>query len=346
MSDHQADYPIATMCRLLGVSSSGYHAWVKRRPSRRSQTDAALITEIRAAHAASRGTYGAPRIDAELTAKGTRIGRKRVARLMSQAGLAGVSRRRFVTTTVKGNSRQAPDLVERNFTTEAPDLLWVADITYIPTWAGFLYLAVVLDAYSRRIIGWSMATTLATQLVFDALNMALATRRPNGVIHHSDQGSQTPRSSSATVVVTQACVPQWVRSETPMTTPCARASSPRSNANCLRGAGSRRRPRRAVRSSRSSKAFTIHAAATPRSNTSRRSTTSTGIRQRQAIPTHASLRPCSRPSRTSPLGGRDERPSLTAAAPDRCTTVRAGTEEWLRRGPNQRMLRTWRTTCR
>src|SRR6202051_244251 len=109
---------------------------------------------------------------------------------MTQAGLAGVSRRRFVTTTVKGNNRQAPDLVERNFTAETPDLLWVADITYIPTWAGFLYLAVVLDAYSRRIVGWSMATTLATQLVLDALNMALVTRRPRGVIHHSDQGSQ------------------------------------------------------------------------------------------------------------------------------------------------------------
>jgi hypothetical protein len=107
-----------------------------------------------------------------------------------QVGLAGVSRRKFVVTTVKGDSRQAPDLVERNFAAEAPDRLWVADITYIPTWAGFLYLAVVLDAYSRRIVGWSMATTLATQLVLDALNMALLTRRPTGVIHHSDQGSQ------------------------------------------------------------------------------------------------------------------------------------------------------------
>ena len=142
------------------------------------------------AHAASRGTYGAPRIQAELAAKGTYIGRKRVARLMTQAGLAGVSRRRFVTTTVKDGGRQAPDLVERNFAAKAPDRLWVADITYIPTWAGFLYLAVVLDAYSRRIVGWSMATTLAKQLVLDALNMALAARRPRGVIHHSDQGSQ------------------------------------------------------------------------------------------------------------------------------------------------------------
>jgi putative transposase len=125
-----------------------------------------------------------------LPAKGIRVGCKRVARLMTQAGLAGVCRRRFVTTTVKDGDRQAPDLVERNFTAEAPDRLWVADITYVPTWAGFLYLAVVLDAFSRRIVGWSMATTLAKQLVFDALNMALATRRRRDVIHHSDQGSQ------------------------------------------------------------------------------------------------------------------------------------------------------------
>jgi putative transposase len=152
--------------------------------------DAALTDDIRVAHAASRGTYGAPRIHAELAAGGVRVGRKRIARLMRQAGVAGVSRRKFTTTTVRGDRRQAPDLVERNFTADAPDRLWVADITYIPTWSGFLYLAVVLDAYSRRIVGWSMATTLATQLVLDALNMAVTTRRPRDVIHHSDQGSQ------------------------------------------------------------------------------------------------------------------------------------------------------------
>ena len=190
MSENQAAYPIATMCRLLGVSPSGYYAWVKRRPSRRARADADLTEQIRVAHAGSRGTYGAPRVQAELAAKGIRAGRKRIARLMAQSGLAGVSRRKFVTTTVNDGGRQAPDLVERNFVAERPDLLWVADITYIPTWAGFLYLAVVLDAFSRRIVGWSMGTTLATQLVLDALNMALATRRPNGVIHHSDQGSQ------------------------------------------------------------------------------------------------------------------------------------------------------------
>jgi len=190
VSDHQASYPIATMCKLLGVSSSGYYAWVQRRPSRRAETDATLIAEIRAAHGASRGVYGAPRVHAELTAKGIQVGRKRIARLMSRAGLAGVCRRKFVVTTVKGDNCQAPDLVQRNFAAAAPDLLWVADITYIPTWAGFLYLAVVLDACSRRIVGWSMGTTLAKQLVLDALNMALTTRRPTGVIHHSDQGSQ------------------------------------------------------------------------------------------------------------------------------------------------------------
>ena len=121
MSDHQAFYPIATMCRLLGVSSSGYYAWAKRQPSLRAQSDAALRAQIDAAHAASRGTYGAPRGHAELAAKGIRVGRKRVARLMSEAGLAGVSRRKLVTTTVRGDGRQAPDLVDRYFTVDAPD---------------------------------------------------------------------------------------------------------------------------------------------------------------------------------------------------------------------------------
>jgi putative transposase len=154
VSDHQASYPIATMCVLLGVSSSGYYAWAKRSPSRRAQTDSALIGEISTAHAASGGTYGAPRVHAELVAKGIHVGRKRVARLMRQAGVAGVSRRRFVVTTVKDGSRQAPDLVDRNFTAEAPDRLWVADITYVPTWAGFLYLAVVLDAVASSAGRW------------------------------------------------------------------------------------------------------------------------------------------------------------------------------------------------
>ena len=140
--------------------------------------DTALVAEICASHGASHGTYGAPRIHADLAAKGIRVGRKRVARLMSVAGLAGVSRRKFAHTTVQGSGRQAPDLVDRNFTADRPNLLWVADITYIPTWAGFLYLAVVLDAFSRRIVGWSMATTLATALVLDALGGPMIHSRP------------------------------------------------------------------------------------------------------------------------------------------------------------------------
>jgi putative transposase len=178
------------MCRVLGVSSSGYYAWAKRARSARAIGDAALIERIGAIHAASHGTYGSPRIHAELTGCGQGVSRKRVARLMRTAGLAGVCRRRFVTTTVRDGGRQAPDLVERAFKAEAPNMLWVADITYIPTWSGFLYLAIVLDAFSRRIVGWSMSLTLRTDIVLAALNMALVVRKPKGVIHHSDQGSQ------------------------------------------------------------------------------------------------------------------------------------------------------------
>jgi len=143
------------MCRLLGVSASGYYAWAKRPLSRRAQTDALLMDDIGTAHAASHGTYGAPRIHAELADAGIRVGRKRVARLMRTAGLVGVSRRRGVVTTVRDEGRQAPDLVDRKFRADKPNQLWVADITYVPTWSGFLYLAVVLDAFSRRIVGWS-----------------------------------------------------------------------------------------------------------------------------------------------------------------------------------------------
>jgi putative transposase len=188
---NQASYPVATMCRVLGVSTSGYYAWREREPSRRVLEDAWLTERIETIHERSRGTYGAPRIHAELRTQGIRVGRKRVARLMRQAGLEGVSRRRKVRTTRRsGAGRPAPDLVERDFAVTGPDRLWVADITYVPTWAGFLYLAVVLDAWSRRVVGWSMATHLRTELVLEALNMALSQRRPEGVIHHSDQGSQ------------------------------------------------------------------------------------------------------------------------------------------------------------
>ncbi len=179
------------MCEALGVSESGYHAWRTRPPSKRAVEDAELTTRIRGAHAASNGIYGAPMIHRELRDQGIRIGKKRVARLMRSAGLVGVTRRRFCVTTQRDeNARRAPDLVDRDFAADAPNKLWVADITYIPTWSGFLFLAVVLDAWSRRVVGWSMATHLRTELVLDALNMAITQRRPRGVIHHSDQGCQ------------------------------------------------------------------------------------------------------------------------------------------------------------
>ena len=179
------------MCRVLGVSPSGYYAWRGRGRSRHARRDEELRGEVREIHGRSRGTYGVPRVHADLAARGHAVGRKRVARLMREEGLAGVSRRRATRTTrPEPGRRAAADLVERHFHAEVPDRLWVADITYVPTWAGFVFLAVVLDVYSRRIVGWAMADHLRTELVLEALNMAVSQRRPEGVIHHSDQGSQ------------------------------------------------------------------------------------------------------------------------------------------------------------
>jgi putative transposase len=179
------------MCRVLDVSESGYYAWRVRPPSARARRDGELLERILAIHGQSRGTYGAPRVQVELRAQGIRVSRKRVARLMRQAGLRGVSRRRFVVTTVRDKrAAPAPDLIQRDFTAAGPNQLWVADITYIPTWAGFLYLAVVLDAWSRRVVGWAMETHLRTELVLESLEMAVRHRQPHGVIHHSDQGCQ------------------------------------------------------------------------------------------------------------------------------------------------------------
>jgi putative transposase len=189
----KAGHAVVRLCRLLGVSPSGYYAWRKRPASARAHADAALTTTIRAIHTGSRGTYGAPRVHAELAdAHGVHCGRKRVARLMRADGLAGVCRRRSARTTRRDEAATASDdLVKRAFTATAPDRLWLADITYLPTWQGFLYLAVVLDACTRRVVGWSMADHLRAELVVDALDMALWNRRPAaGLIHHSDHGSQ------------------------------------------------------------------------------------------------------------------------------------------------------------
>ena len=183
---------MATLCRLLGVSRSGYYAWRRRPPSARARADRGLSQRIREIHEQSRGTYGTPRIRAELRDAGVACSRKRVARLLRLAGLQGCHRRKGPPSPRRTpGASPAPDLVRRDFAAPAPDRLWVADITYVPTWAGVLYLAVVLDAHSRRIVGWAMADHLRSELVIEALDMAVWRRRPTqSVVHHSDQGSQ------------------------------------------------------------------------------------------------------------------------------------------------------------
>lgn len=179
------------MCRVMNVSTSGFYAWRNRKPSKRDREDQELTEQIKEIHSWSRGTYGAPRIYDELRDRGVRIGRGRIARLMRAAGLRGVSRRKGPRTTVSDRRAHGiPDLVERDFAASRPDELWVADITYVPVRGTFLYLSVVLDVFSRRIVGWAMASNLETKLVLSALDMAVDQRRPDDVIHHSDQGSQ------------------------------------------------------------------------------------------------------------------------------------------------------------
>ncbi len=191
----KANHGVNAMCKALKVSKSGFYDWRDRAPSARDQADALLSEKIARIHRDSRETYGAPRIHFELRTLGVRCSRKRVSRLMRKSGLFGCGgRRRKVRTTLRSQLERtppAPDLVKRNFTPEAPDRLWVADITYVRTWEGWLYLSFVLDTYSRRVVGWSMTNHLKTELVVDAVNMAIYNRRPApGLIHHSDRGSQ------------------------------------------------------------------------------------------------------------------------------------------------------------
>jgi putative transposase len=189
----RAEHSVKTMCRVLGVSRSGFHAWAKREPSARALEDERLTERIAAIHRLNRKVYGSPRIHAELAlGDGIRVGRKRVERLMRQAGISGLVRRRRGRTTISvPGVRVCEDLVERRFLASGPDRLWVADITYLRTWEGWLYLVAVQDVYSRRIVGWAIDSHMRTELVTDALAMALARRRPApGLIWHSDQGSQ------------------------------------------------------------------------------------------------------------------------------------------------------------
>jgi putative transposase len=190
----KANHTIAQMCRLLGVSRSGYHAWATRPPSVRAVCDAQIGEAIAAIWERSRRTYGAPRVHIELRLDhDIRCGRKRVARLMRQAGLEGAHRRRRRRGLTRRNLAALPsaDLVKREFRPDGPDRLWVADITQQWTDEGWLYLATVIDAFSRRVVGWSMASHLRTELVLDAFNMGVWNRRPDeGLVHHSDHGCQ------------------------------------------------------------------------------------------------------------------------------------------------------------
>jgi putative transposase len=190
--EEKAAYPVVLLCRVLGVARSAYYAWARRGVSARARADEELAAQIASAHERSRRTYGAPRIHATLRAQGVRCARKRVARLMRAAGLAGCQRRRRVRTTVADPAHApAPNLVARDFAAPALDRLWLGDITYVATREGWLYLAVLLDAHSRRVVGWAMADHLRAELALDALAMATHARRPPpGLVHHTDRGSQ------------------------------------------------------------------------------------------------------------------------------------------------------------
>lgn len=194
VDQERAHYPVSLMCRLLKVSRSGYYAWRSRPASQRQIDDEVLLEQIRIFHERSRRTYGAPRIHTDLAEAGVHVGRKRVARLMRQEGLYGVSRRGFRVGTTRRDpdARPAPDRLDRDFTAHGPDRKWVADVTYVPTVQGWLYLAIVLDVFSRRVIGWSMDSHRKTSLVVDALRMAVFNRdgQVAGTIHHSDQGGE------------------------------------------------------------------------------------------------------------------------------------------------------------
>jgi putative transposase len=180
------------MCNTLNVSKSGYYDWIDRTPSKRHVANSKLLDQIKAAHTMSDETYGMPRIRAELADTGVVASRKRIAALMRANSITGVSRRRSycVTTMRNPKDRPAPDLVKRQFVAADINQLWVADMTYVPTWQGFLYLAVITDVFSRKVVGWAFGAQMTADLVLAALNMALFTRKPQSVIHHSDQGSQ------------------------------------------------------------------------------------------------------------------------------------------------------------
>lgn len=184
-------FPVVLMCRLLGVSRSGFYAWKERPASTHSSDDARLSVDVAAVYKRSCGRYGSPRVHAELRAQGVRVGRKRVERLMREQGLSARPRRRFRTTTDSKHAHPiAPNILGRNFEVSAPNQAWVTDVTYVSTHEGWLYLAVIIDLYARRVVGWAASETNDTTLALAALSMATAHRKPpHGLVHHSDRGS-------------------------------------------------------------------------------------------------------------------------------------------------------------
>jgi len=201
-------FPVAAMCRVLGVSPAGFYAWRRRPPSPRATENAALVEEIREVHVESRRTYGSPRIRAALLARGRKAGRHRVARLMRHAGISARRRRRFRATTDSRHAMPvAPNVLARTFKAPAPNVAWVTDITYVWTREGWLYLAVILDLFSRRVVGWAMRESLSRELALDALDMALRSRRPSsGLLHHSDRGSQYASADYQTALAERGIV--------------------------------------------------------------------------------------------------------------------------------------------
>jgi putative transposase len=191
IEDHRQEFRVTLMCRVLDVSSSGYYAWRKRPSSVREMANNALLKEIKAAHQASNGVYGSPRIYHEVKGK-VQCSENRVARLMKKHGIAAKQKKRYKRTTkANGAHPVTPNLLNQDFSAAAPNKKWTTDITYIPTLEGWLYLAVVLDLFSRRVVGWAMSARMTSNLVIDAFKMAVRQRQPAiGLIHHSDRGSQ------------------------------------------------------------------------------------------------------------------------------------------------------------
>ena len=195
ISEQKVAFPITALCRVLGVSSSGYYDSLNRKPPRRAQQDAALAMRICAFHKASDGRYGSPRIHEDLKATGHKVGRKRVARLMQENKVFARRRRKFKTTTDSRHTFPiAHNVLQRQFAAEAPNKAWVTDITFLPTTQGWLYLAVIIDLFSRRVVGWATSQNVDRHLALAALNMATCSRSPSeGLVHHSDRGSTYAR---------------------------------------------------------------------------------------------------------------------------------------------------------